>query len=218
MSDLAFRTAVELAAMIRERAVSSRELLEHYLDRVERLNPDLNAIVTLDEERARKSAERADAELGRGELRGPLHGVPITIKDCLETRGLRTTVGAPEYAEHTPEADAIAVQRLRQAGAIVFGKTNLSYLAADWQSDNPIFGTTRNPWDPSRTPGGSSGGSAAALAAGLCALEVGSDIGGSIRVPSHWCGVFGHKPTHGVIPQRGHIPGPREPGRKRTSM
>src|SRR3989442_8943387 len=132
----------------------------------------------------------------------------MTIKDSLETAGMRTTSGASELADHVPAEDAPAVARLVAAGAVVFGKTNLPTYASDAQTYNPIFGTTNNPWDPTRTPGGSSGGSAAAVAAGLTGLELGSDIGGSIRNPAHYCGVYGHKPTYGIVPTRGHIPGP----------
>lgn len=210
MSDLAFRSAFQLAAAIRAREVSSRELLEHYLERVARLNPALNAVVTLDLENARRAADAADAALARGEIIGPLHGVPMTVKDTFETVSLRTTAGHEPWREHVPAADAVAVGRLRAAGAVIFGKTNVPALASDWQTYNPIFGTTNNPWDPGRTPGGSSGGAAAAVAAGLTALELGSDIGGSIRVPAHWTGICGHKPTHGIVPQRGHLPG--QPG------
>jgi amidase len=207
MPDLAFRTATELLADLRDRKLSCRELLEHQLGRVERLNPRLNAIVTLDAERARRRADEADAALARGERWGPLHGLPMTVKDCFETAGLRTTAGAPQLADHVPTRDAVAVARLRAAGAVIFGKTNTPTLAMDWQTHNPVFGTTGNPFDLARTPGGSSGGSAAAVAAGLAPLELGSDIGGSIRWPSHCCGVFGHKPTWGLVPERGHIPG-----------
>jgi len=208
MSDIAFRSAFQLAAAIRAREVSSREVLEHYLDRVGRLNGPLNAVVTLDVDGARRAADAADAALARGELSGPLHGVPMTVKDTFETASLRTTAGHEPWHDHVPAADATAVARLRAAGAIVFGKTNVPALAADWQTYNTLFGTTNNPWDLTRTPGGSSGGAAAALAAGLTALELGSDIGGSIRVPAHWTGICGHKPTHGIVPQRGHLPGP----------
>jgi amidase len=208
MTDIAFRPAVELARAIRQREIGCRELLDHYLARIERLNTRVNAVVTLDSERARRRAEAADAALARGDTWGPLHGLPMTIKDSLETAGIRTTSGAPELAEHVPAVDAPAVARLVAAGAIVFGKTNLPTYASDAQTYNPIFGTTNNPWDAARTPGGSSGGSAAAMAAGLSALELGSDIGGSIRNPSHYCGVYGHKPTYGIVPTRGHIPGP----------
>lgn len=208
MDDFAFRDATELADLVRQRKVSSRELLDHYLERVERVNPKLNAIVTFDIERARKRAAQADEAIARGEQWGPLHGVPITVKDTLETAGIRTTAGAPMLSEHIPTTDAISVARLLSAGAILFGKTNTPIFAGDGQAYNKIFGTTNNPWDLTRSPGGSSGGSAAAIAAGLTALELGSDIGGSIRGPAHVCGVYGHKPTHGIVPLRGHIPGP----------
>ena len=200
--------AFELADAIARGQLSSRELLEHQLQRIERLDPRLNAVVTRDVERARAEAARADAATARGERRGPLHGVAITIKDTFESAGLRTTAGHPPLASHVPDADAAVVARLRAAGAIVLGKTNVPLLAGDAQTYNAIFGVTRNPWDGARTPGGSSGGAAAALASGLTPLEVGSDIGGSIRTPCHWCGVYGHKPSYGVVPLRGHIPGP----------
>jgi amidase len=206
MSDLAFRSARELSAAIRRRDVSSRELLDLYLSRIEQLNPSLNAVVTLDAEGARRAADAADAALARGEVRGPLHGVPMTVKDSYETAGMRTTCGFTAWSDYHPDDDAASVRRLRDAGAVIFGKTNTPTLAGDWQTHNPIFGTTNNPWDPARTTGGSSGGAAAAVAAGLTSLELGSDIGGSIRVPSNWCGVCGHKPTWGIVPQRGHMP------------
>ncbi len=208
MTELYYRSATELAAAIRRREVSSRELLEIYLARVEKHNPALNAVVTLDVEPARARAAEADDALARGESWGPLHGLPMTIKDSFETAGVRTTSGSPSLSAHVPAADADAVARLRSAGAVIFGKTNLPVFAGDFQSYNSVFGTTNNPWDATRTPGGSSGGAAAALAAGLTALELGSDIGGSIRTPCHWTGIFGHKPTHGIVPIRGHIPGP----------
>jgi amidase len=208
VSDPAFDSAGELARRIRSGETSSRDLLEHYLERVERLGPRVHAVVTLDADHARKRADEADAARDRGEIWGPLHGLPITVKDCLEAAGLRTTAGATRYADHVPDEDAVAVARLRAAGAIVFGKTNTPAMAMDWQTYNDVFGTTCNPWDADRAPGGSSGGSAAAVAAGLSALELGSDIGGSIRIPAHCCGVFGHKPSWGLIPLRGFIPGP----------
>ena len=205
MSDIALQPAHALAESLRRRDVSSRELLEHYLARVERLNASLNAVVTLDPDGARRAADAADAATARGEAGGPLHGVPMTIKDTYQTAGVRTTCGLAAW-DHVPAHDAEAVRRLRDAGAVIFGKTNTPTLAGDWQSYNPIFGTTNNPWDTARTAGGSSGGAAAAVAAGLTALELGSDIAGSIRVPSNWCGVCGHKPTWGVVPQQGHLP------------
>jgi len=208
MAQLAFRPATELAAAIKSREISSTELLECYLDRIERFNPGLNAVVTLDVERARREAGEADSRLAQGVPVGPLHGLPMTVKDSLETRGMRTTCGAPQLAGYVPERDAAAVARLRGAGAIVVGKTNLPMWAGDCQTYNEVFGTTGNPWDPARTPGGSSGGSAAAVAAGLSALELGSDLGGSLRIPAHWCGVYALKPSFGVVPSRGHIPPP----------
>ena len=207
-TDLHFRSATELSAAIRRREISSRELLELYLARVDKHNPALNAVVTLDAERARTRAAEADQALARGESWGPLHGLPITVKDTFETTGVRTTAGSPTLANHVPTRDAETVKRLRGAGAVIFGKTNTPLFAGDFQSYNAVFGTTNNPWDATRVPGGSSGGSAAALAAGLSGLELGSDIGGSIRTPCHWCGVFGHKPSYGIVPLRGHIPGP----------
>src|SRR5690606_37586313 len=171
-------------------------------------NPALNAIVATDIEAARERARAADAALAAGESWGPLHGVPITIKDTFEVAGMPTTAGAKELRDHRPSSNAVAVQRLLDAGAIVFGKTNVPLYAGDLQTYNEVYGSTSNPWDLHRTPGGSSGGAAAALAAGLTALELGSDIGGSIRTPSHFCGVCGLKPSYGIIPSRGHIPGP----------
>ena len=200
----AFASATELVALLRRRAVSSRELLDSYLHRIARIA--LNAVVTVDAERALAQADVADAAAARGAWLGPLHGLPVTVKDSLATAGMRTTSGAAQLAAHVPAHDAVAVARLRAAGAIVFGKTNLPTLAMDAQTFNPVFGTTDNPWDPALTPGGSSGGSAAALAAGLTGLELGSDISGSVRTPAHCCGVYAHKPSHGIIPIRGHIP------------
>lgn len=203
-----FASATDLIAAVAERQVSSRELLEMYLRRVEQHNPALNAVVTLDAERALAEADAADVAIGRGERIGPLHGLPMTVKDCLETEGMRTTAGSKMLAEYVPTRDAVAVARLRNAGAIVFGKTNVPEFAGDAQSFNELFGTTNNPWDLTRTPGGSSGGAAAAVAAGLCGLEVGSDLGGSLRIPAHFCGVYTLKPTWGIVPSQGHIPPP----------
>ena len=207
MSDLGYRSATDLVRALKAKEVGSRELLDHLLARVEEHNPQLNAVVTLDPERARAAADAADAATARDEDLGPLHGLPMTVKDAFETEGLLTTCGAPDLADHVPARDATAVARLKAAGAIVFGKTNTPTYTADLQTSNPVFGTTNNPWDLARSPGGSSGVSAAALAAGLTPLELGSDIGGSIRNPSHQCGTVGHKPSFGVVPDRGHIPG-----------
>ena len=203
---LAFASASELLGALAQRQLSSRELLEMYLGRIERLNPALNAIVTLDAERALTAADAADHARARGQSLGLLHGLPMTVKDCLATAGVRTTAGAQALADYMPEHDAVAVARVRGAGAIVFGKTNLPTFAADAQSYNDLFGTTNNPWDLTRTPGGSSGGSAAAIAAGLSALELGSDLGGSLRIPAHFCGVYTLKPSFGIVPLHGHIP------------
>ncbi len=207
-NDLTQSSLVDIARALRVGDVSSVDLLDRFIARVEKYNPGLNAVVTFDYERAREAAKAADAALERGHLLGPLHGVPMTLKDTFEVAGLRTTAGAPEYAEHFSKKDSVVAKRLRAAGAVIFAKTNVPYMAGDLQTFNEIFGTTNNPWDQARTPGGSSGGAAAAVAAGLTSCEVGSDIGGSIRVPSSYCGVFGHKPSWGIVPSRGHIPGP----------
>ena len=199
------KPATELAAAIRSKQVKSRELLELYLDRIERLNGGINAVVTLATDRAFAEADAADARSASGADLPPLHGLPITIKDAIETEGIRSTGGAVELRDHVPTADAPAVARLRAAGAVVFGKTNLPRWSGDLQSYNEIFGTTNNPWDHSRIPGGSSGGAAAAVAAGLTSFELGTDIGGSVRLPSHCCGTFALKPTFGVVPQRGYL-------------
>lgn len=199
-------SATALAAALARKELSSRELLELYLQRVDKLNPELNAVVTLDVENATARATELDEIVARSGPVGRLHGLPITVKDSLETAGMRTTSGAKEFAEHVPERDADAVARLKAAGALVFGKTNMPAYADDHQTDNDLFGRTNNPWDLSLTPGGSSGGSAVAVAAGLTSFEVGSDIGNSIRSPASHCGIYGHKPTYGLVPYRGHIP------------
>jgi amidase len=206
--DLDFATATELTSALRNRTVSSRELLDHILARVDRHNPGLNAIVALDVDRARSAAGAADSATANGEATGVLHGLPMTVKDVWETEGLVTTSGAPELKDYVPGRDALTVGRLKAAGAIIFGKTNTPLYAGDFQTFNDVYGRTNNPWDSSRTVGGSSGGAAAAVAAGLTALELGSDIGGSIRNPAHFNGVYGLKPSWGVVPSRGHIPGP----------
>ena len=206
--DLTTATATDAVDALAGGDVSSVELLDAQLARIERCNGEVNAVVAFDVERARDRARAADEARARGISWGPLHGLPITIKDAYETEGLVTTSGAPELAAHVPDRDADAVARLKGAGAIVFAKTNLPLYAGDMQTSNEVYGTTNNPWDLTRTPGGSSGGAAAALATGMTLLELGSDIGGSIRNPSHYCGVFGHKPSFGVVPHRGHVPPP----------
>lgn len=204
MTDLAWLSGKQLAARIRRGDLSSLEALDAAIARMERLNPAINAIVATDVPRARRQAKAADRARARGAKLGPLHGVPMTVKESFDVAGMATTVGFVEQRDNRPTQDALVVQRLAAAGAIVFGKTNLPVAMADWQSFNPVYGTTNNPWDATRVPGGSSGGSAAALAAGLTPLEFGSDIGASIRNPAHYCGVFGHKPTIGIVPTRGH--------------
>ncbi len=204
MNELAFLPAHELAQRIRRKEVSALELLELYLARIQRLDPAIRAVPVLDPDRARRRAREADAALARGESWGSLHGVPMTVKEAFNVAGLPTTWGFESLRDNRPERDALTVQRLKSAGAVILGKTNVPVDLADWQTFNPLYGTTCNPWDLARTPGGSSGGSAAALAAGLTGLELGSDIGASIRNPAHYCGVWGHKPTWGVAPMQGH--------------
>ena len=199
-----FASAYQLASDIRRKKFSSLELLDAYLQRVERFNPALNAIVVTDIDRARQQARAADRQTMRGERLGPLHGVPMTIKESFDVQGLPSTWGRMELRDHVPADDADVVKRYKSAGAIVFGKTNVPAMLADWQTFNPVYGTTNNPWNTALVPGGSSGGSAAALAAGLTGLETGSDIGASIRDPSHYCGVYGHKPTFGLCSVQGH--------------
>jgi len=206
--DLEFASAVEASKAIRRGEISSVELTEHILKRIDKYNPSLNAIVTLLEDEALARARKADEAAAKGEWWGAFHGVPVTVKDTFEMAGVRTTAGAPFLSKYIPKEDAAAVARLRAAGAVILGHTNVPLLAGDWQSYNEIFGTTNNPWDLRRTPGGSTGGGAASLAAGLSYFSIGSDIGGSIRVPAHFCGVYGHKPTLNLVPNRGHIPPP----------
>ncbi|MEM1114474.1 MAG: amidase [Pseudomonadota bacterium] len=206
MPDILYRSAFTLARDIKAQRLSASEVLEFFLDRVERFNPGLNAVVAFDLERARKRAKAADAAAASGDDWGPLHGVPLTIKDAFCTEGLVTVGGIPECRENIPRANALAVQKYVDAGAIIFGKTNVPLMSADLQSYNEVYGTTNNPWNTDHTCGGSSGGAGAAVAAGLTPLELGSDIGGSIRTPSHFNGVFGHKPSYGIVSQRGHLP------------
>ncbi|MDM0047391.1 amidase [Variovorax sp. J22R115] len=200
--------AHEALHLLAQGAVSSGELLEQQLDRVRAFDGAINSIAVLDDQRARARAAEADEARRRGEIWGPLHGLPITVKESFDVAGLPTTWGFPQFTGNVAARHADSVQRLIDAGAIVFGKTNVPTALADWQTFNPVYGTTNNPWDTSRVPGGSSGGAAAALAAGFTSLELGSDIGASIRNPAHYCGVYGHKPTWGVISMEGHqLPG-----------
>src|SRR6266851_713504 len=208
MTDLHFRSAKQLASDIRRRKVGCLEALDAFLARVDRFNPKLNAIVVTDVDGARRRAKQADAALKKGKIWGPLHGVPMTIKESYDVAGLPTTWGLPALKDNVAPRNALAVDRLLAAGVVLFGKTNVPAWLADYQSYNDVYGTTNNPWDLSRSPGGSSGGSAAALAAGLTGFEAGSDIGSSIRNPAHYCGDFGHKPTYGIVPPRGQaLPG-----------
>ena len=201
---IAFESAVQLAARIRNKEISSRELTALYIERIEKYDDQINAVVVRTFSEARAAADAADAALARGESFGSLHGVPISIKESYVIKGTSATWGIEAFRNNIASADGLAVQRFKAAGAHFLGKTNVPVDLADFQSYNPIYGTTGNPWDTTRTPGGSSGGSAAALAAGFTALEAGSDIGGSIRNPAHFCGVYGHKPTYGIVPMQGH--------------
>ncbi len=208
MNQLHYKSATELASLIRRKKVGALELLDHFLARIEKYNPKLNAIVWSDTDKARKRARAADAALKKGKRLGPLHGVPMTIKESFQLAGSPTTWGVPAMKDNVTATTAVLAQRMIDAGVTLFGKTNVPIMLADWQSYNAIYGTTNNPWDLSRTPGGSSGGSSAALCAGLTGIEAGSDIGSSIRNPAHYCGVFGHKPTYGLITPRGQaLPG-----------
>ena len=204
-NSLAYRSVSELRGMLDGRQISATELLDQAIKRIEAQDARINAVVVRDFERALASAAAADRALAQGE-RKPLLGISVTVKESFNIGGLPTTWGLPMGRDWRAAEDAVAVARLKAAGAVVLGKTNLAIGIADWQSYNAIYNTTNNPWDLARTPGGSSGGSAAALAAGYVALELGSDVSGSIRVPAHFCGVFGHKPTSDLVPQRGHAP------------
>ena len=199
-----FGSASALAAALRTGKISSVELLKNYLARVDRFNPTLNALVVDNRKAAMTRARAADRARAKGESWGPLHGLPMSVKESFDLVGQPTTFGHAHRKDHAATEDALAVQRLQAAGAVIFAKTNVPVNLADFQSYNALYGTTNNPWDTSRIAGGSSGGSAAAVAAGLTALEFGSDIGGSIRNPAAYCGVYGHKPTWSIVPKRGH--------------
>jgi Asp-tRNA(Asn)/Glu-tRNA(Gln) amidotransferase A subunit family amidase len=205
MTELTSRSAVELVELVRTRAVSPVEIAEAHLKRIDALNPKLNAIVTPAPDFMEKARE-AEAAVMHGDTLGPLHGLPVTIKDAINTAGLRTTSGSRLRAKHVPRWDAPSVARLKAAGAIVLGKTNLSELTIDFTAENPIFGRTNNPYDLSRTPGGSSGGGAAAIAACLSPAGLGTDVAGSIRIPAHFCGITGLKPTIGRVVSTGQFP------------
>ncbi|WP_326836498.1 amidase [Amycolatopsis rhabdoformis] len=209
-ADWAYATVGELSAALREGRVSAAELTESAIARIEKYDPELNAVCAPDFDRARAAAREADAALARGEDR-PLLGIPITVKESFNVAGLPTTWGIPPFKDFVADEDALPVARLKAAGAIVLGKTNVPLGLGDLQTYNAIYGTTNNPWDVTRTPGGSSGGSAAALAAGFGALSIGSDIAGSLRAPAHFTGVYAHKPSQGLLPSRGHTAPPNPP-------
>ena len=204
--DIVFATASQLGRMIRDREVCATEVVKAYLEQIERYNYKINAIATINREQALKKAIEADAAIARGENWGALHGVPITLKDTFETDGLLTTAGYKPLKNHIPSQDATVVARLKQAGAIVLGKSNLAEMASDFQSTNELFGRVNNPWNTDYTAGGSSGGSAAAIAAGFSALDLGNDCSGSTRQPAHFCGVYALMPTDRRISTAGHIP------------
>jgi amidase len=207
VKDIVFSSTTQLAAAIREGHVSATEVLEAHLAQIATHNPALNAIITMDAGQARKRAHEADEAQARGDVWGPLHGVPFTLKDAHATAGMRTTTGFPLLAGYVPQEDSTVTARLKAAGGILMGKTNVAMMLADYQSNNPIFGRTNNPWNIERTPGGSSGGAAAALAAGMTPFDIGTDLSSSIRIPAHFCGLFGLKPTEQRVPLTGLIPG-----------
>lgn len=205
MTPIPFRSATALAALIKQKRIGSEELLDLYLARVDKHNPRANAVVAMDVAGARSRARAADTALARGNVWGPLHGVPVTIKDSFDLAGLPSTWGVPELKDRRPVGNAQAVQKYLDAGAVAFGKTNVAAYLIGWATVNEVYGTTSNPWDLERSPGGSSGGAAAALAAGLTALEIGVDFGGGVRNVAHYCGIFGHKPTYGITNSDGHV-------------
>ena len=206
MNDMIYQSATQLVKALLEKRISSTELLEKMLERYCQRNPEINAIVATNHDMARSRAREAGEALSKGKTLGPLHGLPMTVKDSLEVAGMPCAAGAPELREYIPELNADAVDSLSQAGAIIFGKTNVPYLVQGFQTCNQVYGQTNNPWDETLVPGGSSGGAAVALASGMTCLEIGSDVGGSIRIPAHFCGVYGHKPSFGLVPLRGHVP------------
>jgi amidase len=204
MTALHYRSALDLARLLRARKISARELLESCLDQYALHNHGLNAVVVTDLGRARRAAAASDKRLKKGEALGPLDGIPMTAKESFDWSGTPSTWGSPLYRENIAAKDATAITRLTQGGAVMYGKTNVPLMLADWQSFNDIYGTTNNPWDVTRAPGGSSGGSAVALATGMSILDIGSDIGASLRNPAHYCGIYAHKPTFGIVPNGGH--------------
>ncbi len=202
--DIAFATAGKIAALVKARKLSALEAADYFIGRIGALDGQVNAVVVRDFDRARARAKSLDRSRAKLSKLPPLFGVPMTVKESFDIEGLPTTWGSEAARGNIAKADALAITRLKAAGAVILGKTNVPVMLADWQSFNPIYGTTNNPFDLARSPGGSSGGSAASLAAGFSALEAGSDIGASLRDPAHYCGVYAHKPTYGICPMRGH--------------
>ena len=205
VSQWTYASAEELAEALSAGKVSASELARDAIERIESADGAINSICVKTYESALADAAKADERLARGEG-GPLTGVPMTIKELFNLAGTPTTWGFPQARDYKPAEDALIVQRCKDAGAVILGKTNVPIALGDWQSYNDIYGVTNNPYDLARTPGGSSGGSSAALAAGFGPLSLGSDIGGSLRVPAHFCGLFAHKPTHNLVPPRGQAP------------
>jgi amidase len=208
MTPLYYRPAHELVADLRSGKLTSLAVTKAFIDRIKKVNSRINAVTALAEDHALDEAQKADERLAGGETPGALHGLPLTVKDTWEVAGMLCTSGARALKDHRPTLNADVIERLVAAGAIIIGRTNVPIYATDLQSYNKLFGTTLNPYDPERTPGGSSGGAAAATATGMTPVEAGSDLGGSIRTPAHFCGVFGHKPTRQLVSFRGHVPGP----------
>ena len=205
MTELAFKSALALGRLLKAKKISAMELLGECLTQYARHNAALNAVILVDLARARAAAHAADKRIAKGKALSVFDGMPMTAKESFDWVGHPSTWGDPDLIDNIPSKNAVALQRMLDSGAVMYGKTNVPLALSDWQSFNAIYGTTNNPWDVTRTPGGSSGGSAAALATGMSALELGSDIGASIRNPAHYCGVYGHKPTYGVVPYRGHL-------------
>jgi amidase len=212
MPPIQYQSALEQGKQLRAQKITARELLGSCLDQFARHNDSLNAVVVTDFDRALAAAEAADKRLAKGKALSLIDGVPMTAKESFDWTGTPTTWGSPAFQENTAESDAAAIRRLTAAGAVMYGKTNVPLMLADWQSFNVIYGTTSNPWDVSRAPGGSSGGSAVALATGMSSLEIGTDIGASLRNPAHYCGIYAHKPTYGVVPMEGHMLRSANPG------
>ena len=206
VNDLLFSSATAIAAAIRDKEISSLEVVDAHLSHIERANPGMNAIVRVLADEARAAAREADAAVARDDSLGPFHGVPMTVKDAWEVKGVPSTGGTLGRADYLPQQDATVIDRMRRAGAIPIGMTNLPELSFAFESDNLIHGRTSNPYDPARTPGGSGGGGAAAIAAGMSPIEIGADLGGSIRLPCHFCGIAGIRATTGRVPRTGYFP------------